>query len=231
MAVSVREREAKIEITDDIEGDRENLVALLLNQEPEVETIMVIEDGQWVEKSVTKGSVSDVLDLSVSENFAQLLPSWYEGRGKTMEAHWLNIDMRYAMRQLERGWRPVRPIHYADARYAVKKTAELGEIITFMDVFLAEMPIERAERMRKQLNDQAIHDRIARIYGLDVDPDAMKDATGGLAKIIQEAGQLGLESSSLSQLPYDSPMAREARQLADRLYAEKEKTLRLNARR
>lgn len=230
MAVSTRSREAVIDTDEDLSEDRENLASLLLNQEPEVQAIMVIEDGEWVERMLPASS-APAIEIESNLKDTELLPSWFEGRGKTMEAKWLNLDTRYSMRQMQKGWRPVRPAHYQDARYTVKKHVDLGEIIIYMDVFLAEMPRERAEKLRKMKNDQMLHDRIARIYGLNVDPDALKDATGGLAKIIQEAGQIGLESSSLSQLPYDSPMAREARALADRLYAEKEKSIRLNARR
>jgi hypothetical protein len=231
MPVSTRARAVGIDTDgEDITPDVEELVSALKGEEPEVKEVWVQDEGEWVKKKLHASDVPEVR-IDFDESATDLLPSWYEGRGQEMEHKWLNIDSRYSMAQLQKGWRPVRPEHYQDVRYTVKKTANLGEIITFMDIFLAEMPRERAEEIRRRVGTRLTNERVARIFGITQDTETLKDATGGLAQIIQEKGQIGLEAETLSQLPFDSPMAREARTLVDRLQADKERTLRANARR
>jgi hypothetical protein len=217
-------------------GD-ENLEDLMPEVSPEPIEIeaWTVENGQYVKKMVPR--VELVEDFaSFDDDTAPLSASWYEGRGKEMEAKWLNCDTRFSSRQMQEGWVKVSPDHYQDTRYQVKTLPGIGQVITFQDCFLAEMPKEMAEAKRKAKAKRLTHDRLARMYGVgmgSMDPDAVAANFGDNAAIINTLGKddgfrQGIERETLNALPYDSPMAREARALADSVTRHHQEATRMN---
>jgi hypothetical protein len=200
----------------------EDVMPEITRSEPEEVEQWVIEEGQYVKKKIPRVEVSLDAD-DADEDAAELSAAWYEGRGREMEAKWLNADMRYSSKQLSDGWVKVNPAHYKDQRFQVKNLPGLGEVITFQDCFLCEKPIEKAEADRQRRARKRRERQLARMYSIGVgsmDPEAVSGRFGDNASIINTLGKddgfrQGIEAATLQSLPYDSPMAVQARALAN----------------
>lgn len=188
-------------------------------------TIAVMHEGRWVEKIVDSAEQEETMDELASlvdeDDIGILSPDWYEGRGKFMKPLWLNIDTRYSGRIRMRGWLPVDPKHYKDIRYRVRNLPEWGgNVITYQDCVLCEMPIDRAEKLLEIEQTKRILARAERLYGLDVDQTSGK--YGDYASMIVKANEHGPEKDFVNSLPWDSPLARTLRSLEGRVKAMRE---------
>lgn len=180
----------------------------------------VQENGLWVKKFVATSEVLDVEDMD--ETSGDLSAAWYEGRGKEMEPKWLNADTRFSSSQMQAGWVKVDPKNYKDPRYIVKNLPGLGECITFQDCFLCEMPKARAEALRKLKSDKRRQRQLARMHNVGLGTLSQEKVAaqfGDNASLINSLGDKdpfsqGLEGETFRNLPYDSPMAKEARALS-----------------